>query len=334
MNYKYLLLASLLCGSAAGYAQQLSVGNGGLYIKSGATVVLDRLHLQPNQDIAIQNNILLVSSTPAPGTPNGSIARVYKWTDTIQTKGLVGIYVQSSELNGNTFSLLQLAYNPTNNPNDFVVSNMSVAMSANNFVFETMASTVWKQLTAIESGAALPLHLLSFTGTKKEQSVALQWTVANEGIMKQYVVERSKDGKNFENIGVVKSTCNGCNQNTDYNFIDNRPEKGNNYYRLQMMGLNQQSEYSNVVKIYFEPSEQAIRLSPNPATEKCRITGLNNIQAYKLTVVSADGRKVFASEIHNAASFELNISTWPTGSYFIHLINDNGLDWKQKIIRK
>lgn len=334
MNHKYLLLASLLCSSAAGYAQQLSVGNGGLYIKSGATVVLDRLHLQPTQDIAIQNNILLVSSTPAPGTPNASIARVYKWTDTIQTKGLVGIYVQPSELNGNTFSLLQLAYNPTNNPNDYVVSNTSVAMSGNNFVFETMQPTVWKQLTAVESGSVLPLHLLSFTGEKQENTVALQWEVAGEENADKYIVERSTDGKNFNRIGTVATTCNGCNQNTDYNFIDNHPEKGNNYYRLQMMDLNQQSEYSNVVKIYFESSEQAISLSPNPATEKCRISGLNDKSTYHLAIVSADGRKVFASEIHNTTSFELNISTWSTGNYFIHLINDNGLDWKQKIIKK
>lgn len=333
MKLKYLLLISLLTGSGIGYAQIITVGNDGMYIKSGATVVLSRLHLQPTEDIPIQNNNLLVSNIPIPGTPNASIARVYKWSDTIRTKGLIGIYVKPTELNGNTFNLLQLAHNPTNDPDSFVVSNQSVAISANNFVLETIGSTVWKQLTAVESATVLPLSLLSFTGIKTTTSVVLQWEITNEENTESYIVERSADGKSFKPIGRIVATCRGCDQNTTYDFTDSHPLNGNNYYRLQLQDIDRQSSYSNVVKINFVEQQNMV-LSPNPTIGICRINGLDKAQSYQLTVLSSEGRKMFSATIQNISSYELNTSTWASGNYFVHLSGANGHLWQQPLIKK
>lgn len=334
MKNKLIIVAALTCCWAAGNAQ-LTIGSGGLYIQSGATVVLDRLHLQPNEAINLQNNTLSVTNAPVPGTPKATIARVYQWTDTIRSKGLIGIYVQPAELNGNNFSALQLAYNSTSDPGNFRVSNASVAVSSTNFVFETVAPTTWMQLTAVESNTVLPLQLLSFTGTQKGNSSWLQWKVAQEENVKDYTIEHSKDGKNFLKIGRQDAICNGCNAEVDYLFEDRKPASGNNYYRLLMRDWDGKYTHSNIVQLYYAPSTQDITVSPNPTKNRIMLSGMNPEERYTLQLLAADGKVVFAKTlVQTGGHYALDISAWADGAYLLRLAGRKGNVYHQTIIKQ
>lgn len=329
-----IIAVALACCGSTGNAQ-LTIGSGGLYIQSGATLVLDRLHLQPNEGIHIQNNALSITNVPVSGTPKASITRVYQWTDTIHTKGLIGIYVQPSELNGNNFNALQLAYNPTSDPANYTVSNVSVANSSNNFVFETTASTTWMQLTSVENNTVLPLHLLSFTGAQKGKSSWLQWKVAHEENARDYTIERSTNGKNFVKIGCQDAVCNGCTSEVDYQFEDRQPASGNNYYRLLMRDWDGKYTYSNIVQLYYAPSMPAITVSPNPATNKITLSGLNPSEIYNLQITAADGKIVLAKTLmQTGASYAINISAWADGAYLLRLDSREGKIYHQTVIKQ
>ncbi|MBS1775121.1 MAG: hypothetical protein JSS64_02440 [Bacteroidetes bacterium] len=237
-----LLFISLRCPA------QLSIGNGGMSVQSGAVMVASGLCMQPTQNLLIKNNTLQVSSTPVPSTPNSSIAQVYTWTDTVRTQGLVGIYVSPSALNGNNFNLLKLAYSATGSNGSYIISNTSTASPIGNLVSDVLPLTLWKHLTAMESDTVLSLRLLSFTGEAKHNTHLLYWQTADERNNKGFEVQRSADGKAFAAIGFVNADKEAAVKH-HYNFTDALPLGGANYYRLKMENVNGSYEYSNTIKL-------------------------------------------------------------------------------------
>lgn len=90
----------------------------------------------------------------------------------------------------------------------------------------------------------LPVKLISFTGTRIDPTIRLQWKVANETLFDYYQVERSLDGRSFTSIGNVPGT--GQDQ---YEFVDPFPLPGINYYRIRMVDRDGSFSYSKVVSV-------------------------------------------------------------------------------------
>ncbi|MCW5913167.1 MAG: T9SS type A sorting domain-containing protein [Chitinophagaceae bacterium] len=334
MKKKFLFIFTTLCFLYLSAISQITVGNNGLFIKNGSVIYLDRLHLQPSQDINIQNNTLTVSSTPIPAVPKASIARVYEWTNAITIQGLMGIYVPASDLNGNNFSSLQLMYTPNGNPGSWIITGTSVPMPPE-FLFSTFGATTWKQLTAVENSSVIPLKLLSFTGQSTDNSVALEWIAANEEGVKDYVVMHSIDATTFRPIGVVQAKCNGCSGEVEYKYYDNQPSSGVNYYKLQMRDLDGNYRFSDVVKVAFNNKMQAVILSPNPTSGKFKISGLSIDNTYKIRITSADGRVMVTKMLSpQSVNYEEDASQWAAGTYFISITDKQGGQWQGKIIKR
>lgn len=335
MKSKFSTIAILIWASVS--HAQFTTGSGGFHIKQGATVFINRLLLQPTADINIANNTLLVDNVPVQINAVNSIARVYQWSSAINTQGVAGIYVAvPTELNGNNFNQLQMAYNPTGNTGGYVVPGNSSTNNVTNLVWENTANlTTWMHLTAVEIGAPLPLHLVAFTGKKEGTAAHLLWDVVNEEQMKSYVVQRSTDGLNYKSIGEVKAICNGCGNTTQYTFDDIKPELGYNYYRLQMVENDGNADYSQTIKLHFETTNMAIVLSPNPTDGKAVLSGLVNGKTYQLRVFTADGRQVKNNNLNvQNGVYEIETATWQSGTYFIHLQSENGSIYQQKLVRQ
>jgi len=83
----------------------------------------------------------------------------------------------------------------------------------------------------IFSYAVVPVELTSFVGNIAADNVLLSWTTATETNNNGFYVEKSLDGHSWNNIGFV----NGAGTTTEihnYNYVDNNPNTGLNYYRL------------------------------------------------------------------------------------------------------
>ena len=92
--------------------------------------------------------------------------------------------------------------------------------------------------------------LTSFAVKKVKDKIILNWTTDQEENLSHFTVERSFDGLNFSDAGIVFT-----NDNVDvmkqYSFKDvlRSNSKGVVYYRLKMVGIDGQTEYSSVKKI-------------------------------------------------------------------------------------
>jgi hypothetical protein len=79
--------------------------------------------------------------------------------------------------------------------------------------------------------SALPVELLYFDGEKKQSSNYLYWATASEHNSSHFVVEKSEDGYNWQQVGQLPSAINST-QELHYDLTDNDVSPIYNYYRL------------------------------------------------------------------------------------------------------
>lgn len=96
----------------------------------------------------------------------------------------------------------------------------------------------------VNQGMVLPVDLLDFTGQYIDEKVKLIWTTADEINLKEYIVERSSDNRNFNPTGVVTAS-----KKSSYHFMDIPSEKGTFLYRLKMLNNDESYHYSPTVSV-------------------------------------------------------------------------------------
>ena len=142
----YTIIAILLLTTGASAIQPsslLSVGSSGFSIKSGTVFSVKGLVLTPSADVTITNNSIRFSGTAITNSSDQSINRVYTFTSPQSSySGLVGIRYGVGELNGNTESALQIAYNPLSSGGSFVVSSGSNTGGAGSYYVSNTLSSV------------------------------------------------------------------------------------------------------------------------------------------------------------------------------------------------
>lgn len=161
--------------------------------------------------------------------------------------------------------------------------------------------------------AALPVTLTSFTATKHEHSVQLNWTSENETNMARYEIERSATGAVFSNLNNVAARNSG--RRSDYVLTDNHPFSGDNYYRLKIVDRNGQVTYSNIIKVNFSGTVKP-SLQPNPATDRVFLNGLNGYR--QVQVLDITGRVQLQQAVRNTSE-QLDINRLAKGIYTVQL---------------
>ncbi|MEW6469444.1 MAG: T9SS type A sorting domain-containing protein [Bacteroidota bacterium] len=94
----------------------------------------------------------------------------------------------------------------------------------------------------------LPVELLSFSGYSLGTSNLLEWSTASEINNDYFVVQRSQNGTDFENVVRVEGAGNST-QVLNYQAIDQHPFAGLTYYRLKQVDLNGAENYSSIIAI-------------------------------------------------------------------------------------
>jgi hypothetical protein len=112
---------------------------------------------------------------------------------------------------------------------------------------------------------SLPVELLSFNAEKELDRVKLSWTTLTEVNNDYFTIERSTDGKYFEEIVRKRGAGNSTDRIT-YVAYDMRPLPGYNYYRLRQTDFDGKFKTFEIRKVYFESDEveAAITIYPNP----------------------------------------------------------------------
>jgi hypothetical protein len=91
----------------------------------------------------------------------------------------------------------------------------------------------------------LPVTMTGFSAQRSGNAISLAWKASTKGEGGQFIVERSRDGRTFQQIGFVNITRIAGTSN--YSFVDRLPADGKNFYRVRIDETNSAAKYSLVV---------------------------------------------------------------------------------------
>jgi Secretion system C-terminal sorting domain len=138
---------------------------------------------------------------------------------------------------------------------------------------------------------ALPVKLISFEGINSSDGNYLTWNTSAETDNEYFVIERSENAKDFQEIGKTKGNGNSVETN-NYYFLDNKYVEGVNYYRLKQLDNNGKYGFSKIIAIE-SPKAKGIKFSPNPVQSILHITiPALNTEIVELKLINIQGREV------------------------------------------
>lgn len=177
-------------------------------------------------------------------------------------------------------------------------------------------------------GNILSVRLLNFNALlNRDKTVGLQWKVAEQTGVREYVVERSSDGRSFAPIGSI-----GANSQSSftYGFTDLTPGAAgqNAYYRLRIQLSNGNSSYSEILLVRLQ-DKGGFTINPNPATETIVIS--YGAAMKQIRIVDMNGKLVMLEQLNGAFSRQVNIAKLQPGIYSVEITAENGLTGRSKL---
>ena len=167
----------------------------------------------------------------------------------------------------------------------------------------------------------LPVELSSFKGNSIDAGISLEWTTDSEVNNEGFEIEFSVDARSFESVAFV--TGNGTTSQTQsYEFMHKTNRPGSLYYRLKQMDFDGAFEYSDVIEVMREESNNGnIVIFPNPAKEAFTIN-VSNPERLNASVKVSDllGKIIFEASFQADDApdfFEKEISSLTQQMYIV-----------------
>jgi len=137
--------------------------------------------------------------------------------------------------------------------------------------------------------------------TQQGSSIEIDWTVAGEIGIGQYIVQKSTDGLRFDDAASIRT--NARDLKTAYTWTDAAPAPGSkNYYRIKAVEISGNELYSIVVQIKTGSGKSGISIYPNPASGQMIVMALDNEPkgTYTVNLFNAAGQKVYNRILEHA----------------------------------
>ncbi len=176
---------------------------------------------------------------------------------------------------------------------------------------------------------ALPIELLFFIAKANEQSeVKLVWATASETDNDYFVIERSQNGIDWEELFQESGAGNSATV-LNYSMIDKNPYKGISYYQLKQVDFDGAYSYSPVISILVK-YESDININPNPIINQFTIIG-ESIEDSEIAMTNMMGQEVHITITKALSKAFVQTKSLDKGVYLV-TINRNGIIEIKKLL--
>jgi hypothetical protein len=179
--------------------------------------------------------------------------------------------------------------------------------------------------------SVLPVTITDIKAFTKNSGVQVEWLTSSEVNVEKYIVERSSDGRTFNEQTTIKA-----NGNSNYTWFDANPSNGANLYRVRSVDADGSSRLSTIVLVNLSLKNSELSIS-NPVKGNLlnlRLNGVNQGE-YNLYLYNNQAQRVYSSVVAvTGASYSQGISlpALPKGIYTVQVIKGMTILTKKIII--
>ncbi len=231
-------------------------------------------------------------------------------------------------ITGNSFSSANIVKCPINIASGTIVNGV-YGTSTSRALYGAFDSSITASFTTGFSGfsagvdvSILPVELLDFYATKKENDVQLTWSTASEINNAGFTIERSSDAIHWDKISFITGKGTSTNK-TNYSYLDLKALENERvlYYRLKQQDFNEAFKYSNLRVVENNTPDIFVAITPQPAKDVLQIsTSLNS--GYHFSILGGAGNELLKGQV-NGNKETLNVSQLPAGTYYLRIMVDN-----------
>lgn len=197
--------------------------------------------------------------------------------------------------------------------------------------------------SANPGNAALPVSLEYFKGVVNNGQYELSWKTGSELHNDFFILERSENGMEFEDLAHISSKAlNGnSSQPLFYNYTDfpsNPP--AHIYYRLSQQDLDGRKYVtSQVIDLFHSEIGYIFSVYPNPVSSLLNVDvhGIQKKEALHVEVISSIGNRVKKESISDPTSMHslsMNVSDLPAGVYMLRISNSKETIYHTRFVKE
>lgn len=165
----------------------------------------------------------------------------------------------------------------------------------------------------------LPIGLIDFQVAPTGNTVVLNWTTSSEKDNDYFSLERSIDGSDWQQLGIVDG-AGTSNQQRNYTFTDQNPLPGIQYYRLRQVDLNGDDIFSGMASVQFMLPTDQVLLYPNPSNGKFQVfVSGSPVKQGTLRLRDFSGHTLFEQDNLQGNVFEVDISSHSAGVFLLEM---------------
>lgn len=288
------------------------------------TYTISGINNNPQRELGFTNTLpagWVVAPIPAVVNNTGGTVSAIAGSKTVSLSGVNNNFTTGTPVTSRTFSV------SITNEAGFLNADCGslIANSTNGMTNFTMNETKLQNEVSPQClivTIPLPVTLISISAKPAACDVLLSWQTGMESNSKEYVIERSADGKGWLTIGSV-AAAGFSHTGKNYNFKDRPAAAGNYYYRLRMVDISGEEALSPVVHAKTACTlEQGVSVYPNPIQHSVQIE-FSTTDAHQLRIFNAAGQLVYKA-MEQRGNVQLSVQNWPAGIYQMLIQDETG----------
>jgi hypothetical protein len=185
----------------------------------------------------------------------------------------------------------------------------------------------------VSSIVATPVRLLSLDATLNSGKVYINWKTAEEINNSHFEILKATDGSLYKSIGSIT----GKGNNSNYQFIDNNPERVN-MYKLRQVDVDGRVTDSKILVVRADQNTITLKASPNPFGAYLNLSyKLDREENIRVKLYSFSGALVRTYNIKgntgvNTTNFT-DLGNLPAGNYTLELTGST-ISLRQQVIKQ
>jgi hypothetical protein len=170
----------------------------------------------------------------------------------------------------------------------------------------------------------LPLQIISFTAGRMNDYTRLNWTIGNEMNVDRYELQRSDNGINFYTI-YTHGPFNRYGTEF-YSYDDRKILKGTAFYRLKVINLAAQINYSHIAAVSVSDNSKVFYVITNPVDANIDLYADATVKGIYNYSITGTGGQVMQSgilDIKYAGIYSIHLkSVFAAGAYILLIQNE------------